>query len=422
MDVIRENNASSQHTAKQYFAAPAQNWGGLNRRWLKLSMFLLLLGTVASVSFYFASQQKAFSYSETPAVNEHSGLAKSEEKHDIEADLVDSLQSLPATASRSANAYSTHRNLLDEVHSYNQSYKLIEEVELVLPDVNNTEYPSLAKLEGQVFPRPLIKSDDFSEQPSSSIKEVALHVEENAAEPKFSKTFNDVTSNETASQAKSNDIAFTDSDAEALSIQFNPDSQLASKLKAAKSLYAQGKKNTAIQQLNDLSSRHEHNWSIQKTLLKILLKEQRWQDGEALIKKLQKPNLQRLASAQLLQAQGRNQDALDLLSSELPKLEAMPDYYQSIATLSQRLEQFSQAENIYKKLLLLDNQNGAYWLGLASAQDALESPKAVSSYWRARQFNSRHKNVLNYINQRIRSLSKKPNSAALAVREEGLPI
>ncbi|MCV6623998.1 MAG: hypothetical protein OIF51_19860 [Cellvibrionaceae bacterium] len=422
MDVIRENTASSQHTAKQYFAAPAQNLGGLNRKWLKLSLFLLLLGTVASVSFYFASQQKAFSYSESPAVNEHSGLAKSEEKHDIEADLIDNLQSLPATASRSASVSSTHRDLLDEVHSYNQNYKLIEEVELVLPEINNTEYPSLAKLEGQVFPRPLIKSDGISEQSSSPIKEVALQVAENAAEPAVSETFNEITSNETASQTKANDIAITEGGAETLSIQFNLESQLASQLKAAKSLYAQGKRDAAIQQLNNLLSRHENNWSIQKALLKILLKEQRWQDGEALIKKLQKPNLQRLASAQLLQAQGRNQDALDLLSSELPKLEAMPDYYQSIATLSQRLEQFSQAENIYKKLLLLDNQNGAYWLGLASAQDALESPKAVSSYWRARQFNSRHKNVLNYINQRIRSLSKKPNSAALAVREEGLPI
>lgn len=422
MDVIRETTASSQNTAKQYFAAPAQNLGGLNLKWLKLSLFLLLLGMVSSVSFYLASQQSVFSIPEALANDESPRLAISEEKHDTEADLIGSLQGLPATASHSASVSSTHRDLLDEVHSYNQSYKLIEEVELVLPEINNTEYPSLAKLEGQVFPRPLIKSDDFSEQPLSSIKEVALHVEENAAEPAVSETFNEITSNETASQAKANDIAITDSDAETLSIQFNLESQLASQLKTAKNLYAQGKKNTAIQQLNDLLSRHENNWSIQKALLKILLKEQRWQDGEALIRKLQKPNLQRLASAQLLQAQGRNQDALDLLSGELPKLEAMPDYYQSMATLSQRLEQFAKAESIYKKLLLIDNQNGAYWLGLASAQDALESPKAVSSYWRAHQFNSRHKSVLNYINQRIRSLSKKPNNAALAVREEGLTI
>ncbi|WP_299772839.1 hypothetical protein [uncultured Pseudoteredinibacter sp.] len=422
MDVIRETTASSQHTAKQYFAAPAQNLGGLNLKWLKLSLFLLLLGMVASVSFYLASQQKVFSYPRVPAIDQRAGLAKSEEKHDTEADLIGSLQGLPATASHSASVSPTHRDLLDEVHSYNQSYKLIEEVELVLPETNNTEYPSLAKLEGQIFPSPLSKNEGISEQASLAIAEVALQTEENATKSKVVGNITEGASNKTPSQTKANVVAFTDSDAETLNIQFNLESRLASQLKAAKSLYTQGKKNTAIQQLNDLLSRHENNWPIQKALLKILLKEQRWQDGEALIRKLQKPNLQRLASAQLLQAQGRNQDALDLLSSELPKLAAMPDYYQNMATLSQRLEQFSKAERIYKQLLLIDNQNGAYWLGLASAQDALESPRAVSSYWRARQFNSKHKNVLNYINQRIRSLSKKPNNAALAVREEGLPI
>ncbi len=424
MDVIREKTAPSQHTARQYFTTAGHKFGVLNPKWIKLSLFFLLLGVVSSVSFFLAREQKFVPYQEAPIINEHSGLVKGEEKNDAEVDLIATLQRLPAAAS-AASGSSAHRELLEKVHSYNQSYKLIQEPKLALPAIDETEYPSLAKLEGQVFPKPLMVGEDYSEKPSMPKKKTPLQLEAKLDERAFVQAASDDNSKEITLKVEADNahnIAINGSDAEALSIQFNLDSQLASRLKAAKKLYAQGKKNAAIQRLSDLMGRHKNNWSIQKALLKILLKEQRWQDGEALIRKLQKPKLQRLAAAQLLQAQGRSQEALDLLSSELPNLEEMPDYYQSMATLSQRLEQFSKAESIYKKLLLIDNQNGAYWLGLASAQDALESPKAVSSYWRARQFNSKHKNVLNYINQRIRSLSKKPNSAALAVREEGLPI
>lgn len=422
MDVIREKTAPSQHTAKQYFTTPTHNLSGLNLRWVKLSLFLLLLGMVSSLSFYIAGELKAFSDPGVPTISEDSGLALNQMQRDIESDLIDTLNSLPSTASRPNNGSSAHRDLLEEVHSYNQSYKLIKEVELAFPTIENAEHPSLAKLEGRVLPKPIVQGEDVLEKLSSPTKQLTPKARDKGTDLTVTRAINDKASTEIIPRVNANDVAISESGAETLSIQFNVESQLASQLKVAKKLYAQGKKGAAIKKLNDLLGRHENNWSIQKALLKILLKEQRWQDGEALIRKLQKPNLQRLASAQLMQAQGRNQEALDLLSSELPKLASMPDYYQSMATLSQRLEQFSKAERIYKQLLMIDNQNGAYWLGLASAQDALGSPKTVSSYWRARQFNSKHKSVLNYINQRIRSLNKKPNNAALASREEGLPI
>ncbi len=423
MDLNQLKVNPEQETAKQYFAKPK------GRNSISGSFTGFIKYAVVSVAFV-ALCVGSYQLSRAIKAQSHESLMRSDadtlmmsgtsDTSRSESDLIKSIQALPAPAA------SMQRDLLGQIHSHNQQYQLIEHPELVVPDADQTEYPSLAMLEGKIMPRPDVgiggsAMDEKVKAPSSKVTSNSMaddkgKVKANAKVRALQ--YSVVTESQPfTKESESTQLEISTSNPAQFNIQFNNKSRLANKIKAARQLYAQGKSEQAITQLKSLLSAHGKDWALNKALLHMLLKERRWQDGEALVNKLQKPNRKRLAQAQLLQARGQLNEALLTLRGDIPSVDEMPEYHQTMATLAQRLEEFPAAERIYKSLLLIDNDNGAYWLGLASAQDAMGSEKAVNSYWQARQFNIEHRSVLKYISLRIKALSKTATPEELASRQ-----
>ncbi|MBB6522359.1 tetratricopeptide repeat protein [Pseudoteredinibacter isoporae] len=423
MDLNQLKANVEQETAKQYFAKPkgksvsATSFGAF----LKYALASVIFAALCVGSYQLSRSIKAGTPESSRFAEEVLKMSATREPHqddqsqEAEQALIDSIHGLPATAA------SAQGDFLSQIHSHNQHYALVSTPQLVLPDVDRAEYPSLARHEGKIMPKPVIEAsqeiraeDTKADIPPANVTEKVS----NTRSGKSTKTIPSVALVQQTSNSPS--PAEVDSDAAdsgRFNIQYHHKSRLANQIKETRRLYTQGKADQAIAQLQMLMSAHGKDWSLNKALLHMLLKERRWQDGEVLINKLQKPERKRLAQAQLLQAMGKLDEALFTLQRETPLIDDMPEYHQAMATLAQRLEDFPVAEKIYKKLLLIDNDNGAYWLGLASAQDAMGSAKAVNSYWRARQFNIEHRAVLKYINLRIKALSKASSAEELASRQ-----
>lgn len=464
MDINQIKPSAEQQTAHQYFAKPkaAVIFSAAIRPYIILLPLLLV---ISGFSFYLAKLWKEQPEETVVVPVETSPVARVQEagndfeavNQELLAQAMNAQDSLAAIKTLQASAAGP-ADLTAQIHGYNQSYKVMAEPRLVLPSVENTEYPSLANYEGKILPKPkLARAENssvinYDSQPTgrtqtdtsnSVVEQLVAEKGDVPREAEFSSLAKDmlvkhpavegsVVKGPVKNNALADDVLVKEYSEIAkaggpqqkgsLNIQFNADSHLSSKLREVKRLKAQGKTSQAIRKLSALLVRYGDDWSINNTLLQIFLEERRWQDGEKMISKLQKPTHKRLAQAHYLQARGQTEEALAVLNDSRPELESLPEYYQLIATLSQRVKNFSDAEAIYKKLLLLENKNGAYWLGLASAQDALGNEKAVNSYWRARQFNAGRRGVKKYIDVRIKALSKATNTEEVASRQNGAPL
>ncbi|GAA6153402.1 tetratricopeptide repeat protein [Pseudoteredinibacter isoporae] len=409
MDLNQLRANAEQETAKQYFANPPGNTVSavsigtlLKYLWVGALFALLCVGSYQiskNIKTYINEEPQEFR-------SEVLKMSASASSFESEQALINGIQALPATA-----AMQTEQDeLLDQVHTHNQHYQISGDPQLVLPASNQVEYPSLALAEGKILPRPKVLGK-IGPQRNTVVSSTPLPVSPPASSSAS------VDREAAAFEESALSIRRAEPESGQFNIQFNNAAKLSQQIAKARALYVRGKTEQAIAQLQLLLSAHRQEWTVNKALLHILLKERRWQDGEVLVNKIQKPNRKRLAKAQLLQAKGELNEALIALRNGVPPIDEMPEYHQTLATLAQRMENFSEAEKIYKRLLLIDNDNGAYWLGLASAQDAMGNSKAVNSYWRARQFNAEHRAALKYINLRIKALSQASKAEALASRE-----
>ncbi len=97
--------------------------------------------------------------------------------------------------------------------------------------------------------------------------------------------------------------------------------------------------------------------------------------------------------------------AAAVLAGAAPALVERPAHHALLAAAWQQAGESAQAAATYRALLAHDSRNGAWWLGLALAEDALGEPAAArAAFERARLDRSLEASVRHYIEQRIGQL------------------
>lgn len=110
--------------------------------------------------------------------------------------------------------------------------------------------------------------------------------------------------------------------------------------------------------------------------------------------------------AQLKVQQGNLIGAVTLMETTTPNYEAS-SYYALLAGLYQKTGRFREAAGHYRQLLRDDPEQGTYWLGLAVSLDSLQQYQAaLDAFRRTRDIGQYDGDVQQYIEQRIRALSR----------------
>ena len=80
------------------------------------------------------------------------------------------------------------------------------------------------------------------------------------------------------------------------------------------------------------------------------------------------------------------QRALRMLEEFPPEMKIDTEYYELYALLSQVLEQYAQANSIYRSLVTIDERNAQWWMGVGISFDAMgESEQAETAFAMAAQ-------------------------------------
>lgn len=118
-------------------------------------------------------------------------------------------------------------------------------------------------------------------------------------------------------------------------------------------------------------------------------------------------HLQALARQKL--QQGQPAAAAELLASAAPPIADHRDYHALLGYAWQQAGQPEQAATVYRQLVTLDSTQGAWWLGLALAEQARgETAAALQAFQRAQTSGGLESRVLRYVEQRIDALSSQP--------------
>ena len=100
--------------------------------------------------------------------------------------------------------------------------------------------------------------------------------------------------------------------------------------------------------------------------------------------------------------QEREDYAIELLESQLGNADSDENYRALLAGLYQRKGKYSEAANLYRRLLGNFGEKPAYWLGYALAQDSLnQTQTAKQAYLRVAQYSDLQPQVRSYIEQRL---------------------
>lgn len=85
--------------------------------------------------------------------------------------------------------------------------------------------------------------------------------------------------------------------------------------------------------------------------------------------------------AEILMDQGKMSQALEVLQAYSPPFDENPEYYSFIAALLERQHKFSDAINLYERLLNLQPNNSIWWVGLGIAFESLgKKPEALAAF------------------------------------------
>lgn len=106
--------------------------------------------------------------------------------------------------------------------------------------------------------------------------------------------------------------------------------------------------------------------------------------------------------AKSLVNQGKVSQALDLLQSVSPPIEQYPDYHAFIAALYQRQGLPAMAAELYKRLLVLNPDKGAWWVGLGIALESLgHMQQAQNAYIHAENAGNLNPELRAYIQSKM---------------------
>jgi MSHA biogenesis protein MshN len=167
-----------------------------------------------------------------------------------------------------------------------------------------------------------------------------------------------------------------------------PQQKIKQQYQHAANLMRNGHTNQSIDTLKALLQ-HDNDYLPAHHLLIALLIEQQdylqatqWLDNSE--KRFPEKWSLRHLRARLLMMENKTEQALTHLQYRPPRLESAPDYYGLMATLQQKLGYPDQALPLYQQLLLLQPQQGRWWVGLATSSESLEDYKsAFKAYQKA---------------------------------------
>lgn len=109
--------------------------------------------------------------------------------------------------------------------------------------------------------------------------------------------------------------------------------------------------------------------------------------------------------AKLLVLNNQSKEALLLLEQISPSILKMPDYYNLMAVAYGKLNLLSKSGAIYQKLLQVNSNNAAYWLGYAlSLEDANSINQAIGAYVHASEAIDTSPVIVGYAQDRLRVL------------------
>jgi len=110
-------------------------------------------------------------------------------------------------------------------------------------------------------------------------------------------------------------------------------------------------------------------------------------------------------NAKLLFDDGRLDQALAWLRQAGPDITTDPDYYALMAAVLQRLKDYTNAGELYSKLVAIRPANGVWWMGLGISLEGIgRSAEALQAYGKARKDRSLAQDLARYIDARIKSL------------------
>ncbi|MFT3928985.1 MAG: hypothetical protein QM709_01705 [Spongiibacteraceae bacterium] len=123
-------------------------------------------------------------------------------------------------------------------------------------------------------------------------------------------------------------------------------------------------------------------------------------------------NAERYQLARNALAQNQPQRAYELLRDNPPALANNSDYHAVLAAAEQQLGHYADAGLRYQQLLMIDQNQASWWLGLALSLDqnqsldgAHRSSEALAAYQHAVQLNSLPEAAHQYAAARIAALS-----------------
>ena len=153
--------------------------------------------------------------------------------------------------------------------------------------------------------------------------------------------------------------------------------------------------------------------SVTNTLLDIYLSQSRYREAMEIVLEIDTYREDHAhiyaESLRALQGEGAALAFLDSLTNL--NLRAQAAY----AGLLQKHERYPDAVRAYSRLLAVDQNNGLYWLGIAVSLDkAGESSRALSAYRSAAKFNRKNPDLMRFVENRIKSLSRQKNKLELS--------
>jgi len=193
-------------------------------------------------------------------------------------------------------------------------------------------------------------------------------------------------------------------------IVLSPEAKDQQNAEMALKFFEAGHARKAYRQLYDFIAENETDLKSRSVLAGYLLQDGRVAEaGDVLVRApIELDADLRQIKARWLLATGDETMALHTLSSNLPELEAYPDYFALLASYYQQFGYPEKAAEVYSMLVQYDAGAASWWAGLGLALDSSERfNDAVKAYRRALQLPGLNRPVIEFINTRVQAINPK---------------
>ena len=210
---------------------------------------------------------------------------------------------------------------------------------------------------------------------------------------------NSMAADQELEEEKSSGVALTHAETSSDTI-FVADRKIA---QTAYRLYVEGDIKTAEKVLQNFTQLSGFWGESNDLLLKMYLGENKIAEAENLIYKNKALDAYQFAekAARVMMKRGDSEGALKMLSAYRPEFLQNKGYYVLLASLYNKVGDFTHSVYWYRQLLSVNHEDARLWLGLAVSLDALnKADDAIKAFDYARLYAQNQSAVKNYINER----------------------